>query len=69
MCKGCLKLKTVIEIRRSSARDILITESIYLVLNSLLDWTYKSLGSFQHETVGAAGAGFFQQTIVGLTTG
>ena len=32
---GCVKLKTVTEIRRSSACD---TESVYLVLNSLLDW-------------------------------
>ena len=29
-------LKTVIEIRRSSARDTLIAQSVYL--NSLLDW-------------------------------
>ena len=26
------------EIRRSSARDIFVAESVYLVLNSLLDW-------------------------------
>ena len=32
---GCVKLKTVTEIRRSSACD---AESVYLVLNSLLDW-------------------------------
>ena len=31
-------MKTVIEIRRSSARDTFIAESVYLVLNSLLDW-------------------------------
>ena len=31
-------LKTVTEIRRSSARDTFIAESVYLVLNSLLDW-------------------------------
>ena len=34
---GCVKLKTVTEIRRSSARDTFIAESVYLVLNSLLD--------------------------------
>ena len=41
----CVKLKTVTEIRRSSARDTFIAESVsfiaesvYLVLNSLLDW-------------------------------
>ena len=33
-----MKLKTVTEIRRSSARDTFIAESVYLVLNSLLDW-------------------------------
>ena len=33
--RGCVKLKTVTEIRRSSARDTFIAES---VLNSLLDW-------------------------------
>ena len=33
------KLKTVTEIRRSSARDTFLAESVYsLVLNSLLDW-------------------------------
>ena len=35
---GCVKLKTVTEIRRSSARDTFIAESVYRVLNSLLDW-------------------------------
>ena len=35
---GCVKLKTVTEIRRSSARDTFIAESVYFVLNSLLDW-------------------------------
>ena len=35
---GCAKLKTVTEIRRSSARDTVIVERVYLVLNSLLDW-------------------------------
>ena len=40
---GHVKLKTVTEIRQSGARDILITESVYLLLNSLLDWTYKNL--------------------------
>ena len=33
-----MKLKTVTEIRRSSARDTSIAESVYLVLISLLDW-------------------------------
>ena len=33
----CVKLKTVPEIRRSSARDTFIAQSVYLVLNSLLD--------------------------------
>ena len=31
-------MKTLTEIRRSSARDTFIAESVYLVLNSLLDW-------------------------------
>ena len=35
---GCVKLKTVTEIRWSSAHNTFITESVYLVLNSLLDW-------------------------------
>ena len=35
---GRVKLKTVTEIRRSSARDTFIAEIVYLVLNSLLDW-------------------------------
>ena len=35
---GRVKLKTVTEIRRSSARDTFIAESVYLALNSLLDW-------------------------------
>ena len=35
---GHVKLKTVTEIRRSSTRDTFIAESVYLVLNSLLDW-------------------------------
>ena len=35
---GRVKLKTVTEIGRSSARDAFIAESVYLVLNSLLDW-------------------------------
>ena len=30
---GCVKLKTVTEIRRSSARDMFIAECLYLVLN------------------------------------
>ena len=33
---GCVKFKTVAEIRRSSARAAFIAESVYLVLNSLL---------------------------------
>ena len=35
---GCVKLKTVTEIRRCSARDTFIADSVYLVMNSLLDW-------------------------------
>ena len=35
---GRVKLKTVTEIKRSSASDAFITETVYLVLNSLLDW-------------------------------
>ena len=35
---GRVKLKTVTEIRRSSAHDTFIAESVCLVLNSLLDW-------------------------------
>ena len=35
---GRVKLKTVTEIRRSSICDAFIAESVYLVLNSLLDW-------------------------------
>ena len=35
---GCVKLKTVTEILRSTERDTVIANSVYLVLNSLLDW-------------------------------
>ena len=35
---GRVKLKTVTEIRRSSAHDTFIAQSVYVVLNSLLDW-------------------------------
>ena len=35
VCKGCVKFKTVTEIRRSCARDTFTAESIYLVLYSL----------------------------------
>ena len=35
---GCVNLKIVTEIRRSSARDIYVAESVSLVLNSLLGW-------------------------------
>ena len=35
---GCVKLKTVTEIRRSSTRDTFMEESVYLVQNSLLGW-------------------------------
>ena len=34
---GCVRLKTVTEIRWSSVCDTFIAESVYLVLNSLLD--------------------------------
>ena len=33
----CVKLKTVTEIRRNSARNTFVAESVYFVLNSLLD--------------------------------
>ena len=37
--RGCVKLKTVTEIRPSSvARNIFIAETVRLVLNSLWDW-------------------------------
>ena len=35
---GCVKLKTVTEIRRSTARDTFRADSVDLVLNSLWDW-------------------------------
>ena len=35
---GCVKLKTVTDIRQSSTHDTFIAERVYLVLNSLLDW-------------------------------
>ena len=35
---GCVKLKTVTEIRQSSTHDTFIEESVYLVRNSLLGW-------------------------------
>ena len=35
---GCVKLKTVTEIRQSSAHNTFIAESVYLVLHSLWDW-------------------------------
>ena len=35
---GRVKLMTVTDIRRSSICDAFIAESVYLVLNSLLDW-------------------------------
>ena len=35
---GCVKSKTVTEIRRSSALDTFIAESGYIVLKSLWDW-------------------------------
>ena len=35
---GCVKMKTVTEIRQSSAHNTFIAESVYLVLNSFLDW-------------------------------
>ena len=34
---GCVKLKAVSEIRRSSVRNTFIAESVYLVLNSFWD--------------------------------
>ena len=57
-------MKTVIEIRRSSASDTFIAETVYLVLNSLLNWNPVqklkqrcygvSLTFFQHEANSAA---------------
>ena len=35
---GCVKLKTVTEIRQCSTRDTFIDESVYLVQNSFLGW-------------------------------
>ena len=35
---GCVELKTVTEIRWSSACDTFVTESVYRVPNVLLDW-------------------------------
>ena len=35
---GCVQRKTVTEVRRSSARDTFIAESVHFVLNSLWDW-------------------------------
>ena len=35
---GRVELKTATEIRRCSAGDTFIAQSVYLVLNSLLDW-------------------------------
>ena len=35
---GCVKLETVREIRRSSTRDTLMAESVYLVLNPRRNW-------------------------------
>ena len=35
---GCVKLKTVTEIRQSSSHETITAESIYLVLNCSLDW-------------------------------
>ena len=35
---GCVKLQAVKEITRSSAREAFIADSVYLVLNVLLDW-------------------------------
>ena len=36
--RGRVKFKTVTEIRWSSGRDTFTAESVYLVLNSMLDW-------------------------------
>ena len=35
---GCVKLKTVTEMRQNSTHDVFTAKSVYLVLNSLLDW-------------------------------
>ena len=56
---GCVELKTVTEIRQSSACDTFVAESVYLALNSLLEWLpvdklkqrcdVVSFTFFQHE--------------------
>ena len=35
---GCVKFNILTDIRRSSESDTLIVESVYFVLNALLDW-------------------------------
>ena len=42
---GCVKLKTVTQIRQSSAGDTFIAVSAYLVLNSLLYWDDATVGN------------------------
>ena len=49
---GCVKLKAVTEIRRSSARETFVTESVYLVLNSLLDWEPAERLKQKNDVVG-----------------
>ena len=44
----CVKLKTVTEIKRNSACDTFIAQSVYLVLNSLRGWTMERLKQRSH---------------------
>ena len=55
--RRCVKLKTVTEIRRSSARDTFIAESVYLVLDSLLDCFICVCGWMSGEEAGAGERG------------
>ena len=69
---GCVELKTVTEMRQSNACDTFVAESVYLVLNSLLEWlpvdklkqrcdvvsfTFFSAGGKQHSSVCDEGFG------------
>ena len=56
---GCAKLKTVAEIRRSSAWCTFIAESFYLVLNSVLDWEPVEKLKQRCDVVSFTGVFFF----------
>ena len=47
-----VKLKTVTEIRWSSAHDTFIAESVYLVLNPLWDWESVKILKERCDVVG-----------------